>query len=457
MAKKESLNNLIKIGLDVKDKEILSDVIERNLNEGEVIRARLDDLLVQSGIIELEKVEKIPDKKIEVELKPEAIVEEEIELDELFVKALEKAKEITDIEKSEKEEEDGEIEADSKEDDVDLDEPDMASDEEDFSDDVENDESDIQDDERDGRQNDEKELIDSAIDAYNNFSDELLKEVINENVYETKWIELKDLSNNIITDNDNEVITHNLNEDASKINITVFIKAGEDEVAMPYNQIEDGYGIAIKHINNNKVFIVTADKGVKWTSIHNGKIKELFSDKFNGKIYCKIVFEKQINITDLLSKIKENQPRGIAMLPATTYGSTGTSTSIDPEDLFRQDVIGMTISSSNGDPFTTGLKGYKPIAYNANIKSWTILTNSEAAGSSVTFNVKKATTSTYPVFSDVITDPDKRPTILESYKQYSNDMTGWQYALSEGDILAFYVDSINTLSSATLLLLIEKV
>lgn len=89
------------------------------------------------------------------------------------------------------------------------------------------------------------------------------------------------------------------------------------------------------------------------------------------------------------------------------------------------------------------------IPYACTITRWTLL--ADAVGSMVIDIWKKAYSSYPPTVADTITASAK-PTLSSAIKNQDSVLTGWTTAIAANDTLRFNIDSISTVTRATLLL-----
>ncbi len=109
--------------------------------------------------------------------------------------------------------------------------------------------------------------------------------------------------------------------------------------------------------------------------------------------------------------------------------------------------------NGNGSVITTGVKTYLTVPYSGIITGWELL--STATGS-IVVDVWKDTYANYPpTLSDSICGIDK-PTLTSQIKNNNNNLTAWSTTITEGDIIAFNVDSASTVTHVTLTLKINK-
>jgi len=148
-----------------------------------------------------------------------------------------------------------------------------------------------------------------------------------------------------------------------------------------------------------------------------------------------------------------------ALLQATsiTAGWTGTLASSRINSNAITSGIEFIIDGA-GSVITTGMKGYLEIPFGCTINRATLLADQSG---SIVVNIWKCTYSqfdaggTHPVVGDKIT-ASAPPTISSTTKAQDSTLTGWTTSISAGDILAFNVDSVSTLTRVTLSLKVTK-
>ena len=120
-------------------------------------------------------------------------------------------------------------------------------------------------------------------------------------------------------------------------------------------------------------------------------------------------------------------------------------------------VIGLEIDG-NGAVITTGIKGYIQIPFACTILEWTILSSSGTPVSgSIVIDIWKDTYANYPpTVADTITAAAK-PTVSGATKGQSSTLTGWNTAIAANDVLGFNVDSVASITKATIELKVRKV
>ncbi len=104
------------------------------------------------------------------------------------------------------------------------------------------------------------------------------------------------------------------------------------------------------------------------------------------------------------------------------------------------------IIDGGGSAITTGVKGFVEIPYNMTVTGWQIF--GDQVGS-VVVDVWKDTYANFPpVVGDSITGTEK-PTLASAQSNQDLNLTTWTTALSQGDILAYNVDSVSTVTRIT--------
>jgi hypothetical protein len=114
--------------------------------------------------------------------------------------------------------------------------------------------------------------------------------------------------------------------------------------------------------------------------------------------------------------------------------------------------IGITIDGA-GSAITTGVKGYLEIPFDYTITQATLTADQSG---SIVVDVWKDTYANYPPTDlDSIT-ASAPPTITAAVKSQDSTLTGWTLTGAKGDVLGFNVDSITTITRATLTLQVTK-
>jgi hypothetical protein len=116
--------------------------------------------------------------------------------------------------------------------------------------------------------------------------------------------------------------------------------------------------------------------------------------------------------------------------------------------------IGLTIDGA-GSAISTGIKNYVTVPFNCTITSWDLLANNVGA---IKIDVWKDTYANYPPTNEDSITNSNEPTIASgTIKNQSSTLTGWTTtSITNGDILAFNVDSCTDITRATLILKVLK-
>jgi len=131
-----------------------------------------------------------------------------------------------------------------------------------------------------------------------------------------------------------------------------------------------------------------------------------------------------------------------------TSGANGTSGVNGSSD----GVIGITIDGA-GTAITTGLKGYLVIPFNCTIQSWYVVADQSG---SVVVDVWRASGFTIPTSSAQSIAGSEKPTLSSQQINTDLSLSTWSTSLSNGDVLAFNVDSASTITRATIEIKILK-
>ena len=109
---------------------------------------------------------------------------------------------------------------------------------------------------------------------------------------------------------------------------------------------------------------------------------------------------------------------------------------------------------NNGSVLTIGTKAYTMVPYSGTIVSWTVFADQIG---SVVIDVWKDSYANYPpTVADTITGVDK-PTLSAQIKNQNTSLTGWtNTTVNAGDVFAFNIDSVSTITRVTLQLKIIK-
>lgn len=121
--------------------------------------------------------------------------------------------------------------------------------------------------------------------------------------------------------------------------------------------------------------------------------------------------------------------------------------------VYPASAIEFLIDGGGGAPILAGFKGTIEVPFNCTITRSTLL--ADAAGA-IVLDVRKTSYAGFPPApgnSIVGTDP---PTLAGQQAAQDIALTGWTLTLSKGDVLAYYVVGVATVSLATLSLLVSR-
>ncbi len=112
------------------------------------------------------------------------------------------------------------------------------------------------------------------------------------------------------------------------------------------------------------------------------------------------------------------------------------------------------IIDGGGSAITTGQKGHLEIPFKCEIQRVTLLAD---ASGSIVIDIWKDTYANFPpTDADSITSATP-PTLAAAQKSQDATLTNWTKTINAGDILAFNVDSVATVTRVTLALKVKKV
>ena len=111
------------------------------------------------------------------------------------------------------------------------------------------------------------------------------------------------------------------------------------------------------------------------------------------------------------------------------------------------------IIDGGGEVVTTGVKGYLRIPFSGIIDRVTL--TADQAGS-VQVDIWKSSYADFPPADANSITSGHEPKITASNKYEDTSLTGWTTSLNEGDILAFNVDSVTSITRVTINLHVRK-
>lgn len=111
------------------------------------------------------------------------------------------------------------------------------------------------------------------------------------------------------------------------------------------------------------------------------------------------------------------------------------------------------VIDGGGSAIATGLKGFLEVPFDCVVTAWRIV--SDASGSIVVDIYKDTYANFPPTVADTITASAK-PTLSSAQKNEDSTLTGWTTSFTDGDWLAFNVDSATTVTRVTLSLTVRR-
>jgi hypothetical protein len=144
----------------------------------------------------------------------------------------------------------------------------------------------------------------------------------------------------------------------------------------------------------------------------------------------------------------------VAVTGAGTAGQVLKSNGAAADPTFQTNVSAINfVIDGGGSAITTGIKGDIEIPFAATITAVTMLADQSG---SIVVDIWKDTYANYPpTVADTITASAK-PTITTATKSQDTTLTGWTTSIAAGDTLRFNVDSVTTITRATIALRITK-
>ena len=112
------------------------------------------------------------------------------------------------------------------------------------------------------------------------------------------------------------------------------------------------------------------------------------------------------------------------------------------------------IIDGGGSAITTGQKGHLEIPFKCEIERVTLLADQTG---SIVIDIWKSTYADFPPTSANSICGTAKPTISAAQKSQDATLTDWTKTINAGDILAFNVDSVATITRVTLALKVKKV
>jgi hypothetical protein len=112
------------------------------------------------------------------------------------------------------------------------------------------------------------------------------------------------------------------------------------------------------------------------------------------------------------------------------------------------------IIDGGGSAITTGQKGHLEIPFKCEIQQVTLLADQSG---SIVIDIWKDTYANFPPTVDDSICGSAKPTLSSAQKYQNSTLTGWTKTINTGDILAFNVDSVATITRITLSLKVKLI
>jgi len=161
-------------------------------------------------------------------------------------------------------------------------------------------------------------------------------------------------------------------------------------------------------------------------------------------------------VTDLITVNETTQVVQVTETP-TTVIVTEDNTVVVISDPGLPEAAGAAcvthIIDGVGSAISPGLRGSVPIPFDCVIVGWTLVADQVG---SIQLDIWKSTYASYPPSVGGSIVAAAKPAIVSGVKASSSTLTGWTTAVSAGDILAFNVDSVSTISRVTLSLSLAR-
>jgi hypothetical protein len=136
-----------------------------------------------------------------------------------------------------------------------------------------------------------------------------------------------------------------------------------------------------------------------------------------------------------------------------TVGQIATATGSGTVSFQSQKTAIVFVIDGGGAIYSNGVKGYIQVPFNCTITSVSLL--ADQTGSTVIDVWKAAYASFPPVLGNSITASAK-PTITSTNKSLDATLTGWTTAITAGDVLAFNVNSVTSITRVTITLSVNR-
>lgn len=199
---------------------------------------------------------------------------------------------------------------------------------------------------------------------------------------------------------------------------------------------------------------LVSDLAAKEATANKGAISGYAGLNASQQITNNIAAESQIP-TLSKSKISTSGTWVLNDLPVGTANQRlRTNSAATAQEHFTEVCTLTFIIDGGGSAITTGQKGHLEIPFGCTITGWTLLADQSG---SIVIDVWKDTYANFPpTVADTIAGTEK-PTLASVQKNQDLTLTTWTTAIAIGDILAFNVDSITTVTRIVLSIRCNKI
>ena len=111
------------------------------------------------------------------------------------------------------------------------------------------------------------------------------------------------------------------------------------------------------------------------------------------------------------------------------------------------------IIDGGGSEISLGEKGHLEVPFECTI---TQVTTKADVAESIVVDIWKATYANFPPDNDDSITSSTPPTLSSAQKAQDSTLSGWTVAIAAGDILAFYVDSVTSVTRVTISIRVTK-